>query len=434
MKVFLVNDSTSNPNWGDRAAATALKMMLSARGAELCAVLSEDDLKWTKYHVSSIPPQRPNGKRLQRVAELFLPPIVAKLAAMLSRELSNFRVFDKTLSSADDLEICANYFQRHRAEFPILNQAIESCDAVVIHGDGAMVGDGRLPRSQLFIAYLAKRVFSKPVALVNHTADFDHDPLRAMARIVYPMLDDVLFRDITSVLRCNEFVAGEYAADTAFLFEPADPRILKDIHNRPTYYDVWPDEANFDPARPYICIGGSSKKLARGPEDLPMMVDQFTRLVSAIRSTYSGQVVLTTSAVRDEKILRPVAHRLGLPLVGNRISVQQAVDIVGNAEAYIGGRWHPSIFALRGGVPLVPLSSKTFKIDALVEMAGLNTPVFDVMDLDNNTAGILEQLGIALGEGKEERERRKNWARQQADSCWNNVRMVWAVSGWTRTQ
>lgn len=364
---------------------------------------------------------------LSRVVELFLPPVVPKLASRLRRKVTNRLVFDPVPASADELESCTEYFRRQPARFPGLYQAIQSCDAVVMHGDGAMVGESRMARSMLFIAYVAKTVFFKPVAIVNHTADFDHKSLRAMARVVYPMLDEVLFREMASVLRCGDFVAGEYAGDSAFIFEAADSRVLNGVHNRPNYYDVWPDEASFDPSRPYVCIGGSSK-LNVDPEKRAVIRDQFARLVSSVRSVYGGQIVLTASDLRDEQILRPLARRLGMPLVGLRISVQQAVDIIGNAQAYIGGRWHPSIFALRGGVPLVSLSSKTFKIDALVEMAGLNTPVFDVLDLDANIAGILDQLGRALSEEEEERETRKSWAREQAKSCWNNVRMIGDLS------
>ena len=35
MKVLFVNDSTSNPNWGDRAAAIALRMLIASLGGRI---------------------------------------------------------------------------------------------------------------------------------------------------------------------------------------------------------------------------------------------------------------------------------------------------------------------------------------------------------------------------------------------------------------
>ena len=41
--------------------------------------------------------------------------------------------------------------------WPSLVGAIRAADVAVIHGDGAMVGNGIIPRTDLFLAYLAKR-------------------------------------------------------------------------------------------------------------------------------------------------------------------------------------------------------------------------------------------------------------------------------------
>jgi signal transduction histidine kinase len=46
--------------------------------------------------------------------------------------------------------------------------------------------------------------------------------------------------------------------------------------------------------------------------------------------------------------------------------VQQAVDILGHSDAYVGGRWHTAIFALRGGAPVVPFSAKQSKMQGLI--------------------------------------------------------------------
>jgi hypothetical protein len=257
------------------------------------------------------------------------------------------------------------------------------------------------------------------VILINHTTDFSHPELARMAAEVYPRLDDVTYRDQTSAQLCQGRWPGRYAADTAFQFAPAERAAWTALAARPTYFDIWPDEAAFDPAQPYICLGGSSIYSFDGPPTA--YIAGFMTLAQHLRTRYPGQIVLTASDGKDQTLLRPVARALGLPLVGLTIPVQQAVDIVGNAQAYVGGRWHPAIFALRGGAPVIPLSSKTFKIQALVAMAGLPTTTFNALDLAGEKEGIGRALLEAVQQGEPLRQRLRLWAQQQAENSWDNL-------------
>ena len=149
----------------------------------------------------------------------------------------------------------------------------------------------------------------------------------------------------------------------------------------------------------------------------------FSVLIQDLKSCYSGQVVLTVSAVRDEWFLRKVAMEQDLPVVGLRTPVQQAVDIVGNAEAYVGGRWHPSIFALSGGTPVVALSAKTFKMQALMQMCGLHSP-YNALALEQHTDKIIAQLFAYINKGSSLREKLKAWAREQETLSWRNIAYI----------
>jgi polysaccharide pyruvyl transferase WcaK-like protein len=198
------------------------------------------------------------------------------------------------------------------------------------------------------------------------------------------------------------------------------------VAQRPTFFDVWPDQAQFNPAEPYICIGGSSIYHYSKSYDAER---GFSKLINHIRSIYSGQIVLTASDARDQTIYRPIAKRLNLPLVGVSTPVQQAVDIVGNAQAYIGGRWHSSIFALRGGTPVVPLSSLTFKMEALSQMAGLPSVVFGALDLEHQKVAIGQQLQSYLEQGQELRDTLSIWAEKEALNSWENVAYLKSMGG-----
>ena len=151
------------------------------------------------------------------------------------------------------------------------------------------------------------------------------------------------------------------------------------------------------------------------------IINGLSRLIDHIGSIYSGQIVLAVSDICDQKFFRPIAKCFNLPLIGLTTPVQQAVDIIGNAEIYIGGRWHPSIFALRGGAPIIPLSSKTFKMQALAQMAGLSPHVFDALNLVNEKDAICKQLLSYLEQGDEIKFALRKWAEKECENSWDNV-------------
>ena len=423
VKILFINDSSSNPNWGDRAAAIAIKRMIVDLGGTIIGVITEDELRESRFFQDRVDKREAvDGTRsLRDWIKLFLPPAALKL-----REKLLARLKGGDGDEADPIPLTFEGFESQiervlsdRVTFGGLFDAIVQADLVVIHGDGCMVGNGVIPRSELFLAYMIKKRFQKPVILINHTTDFSHPDLNRMAEAVYPLLDDVTYRDQTSAELCRDRWPGRYAADTAFQFAPADRAAWASLAGRPTYFDVWPDQASFDPGSPYICLGGSSIYSFAGPPT--NIIDGFMALVRHLQTIYKGQIVLATSDWKDQVLLRPVARSLELPLVGLTIPVQQAVDIIGNAQAYVGGRWHSAIFALRGGVPVIPLSSKTFKMEALIGMAGLPVTAFNALDLSNEKEAIGGALRDLVKEDDKLRQRLRHWATQQAESSWDNL-------------
>jgi hypothetical protein len=420
MKVVFINDSTSNANWGDRAAAVSLMAMIDDVGGDILSSVTERDLKATSLGGgvarAAVRP-RVGVTGLRR----FVPPFLLEIRRRRTRASASSRggLIPRSWS---EFESAAAAVLGPRRPWPELIDAIRTCDVVVIHGDGGMEGNGVLPRTVLFLAYLTKRYLDKPVMIVNHTADFDHADLRTSAQHVYPLLDDVVFRDRVSVERCAEFCDGRFVPDSAFTFHPIDRSHWLPVASRPTYFDVWPDTASFDPARPYICVGGSS--ILGGGRDVQVIGDRFAVLIRHLQSVFSGQIVLTASDLVDEPIMRSLAGGLGLPLVGVTTPIQQAVDIIGNAEAYVGGRWHPSIFALRGGTPILPLSSKTFKMQALADSAGMSGRVFDALTVDQEAESIGRALLDVVDQGDELRRRLRTWAEGQAELAVGNVRYL----------
>lgn len=420
MNVLLINDSTTNANWGDRAAAISLMAMIAASGGRIAHAVTEDELRFSAFRKTPSLPDGGSQNRVREIVRRCIPPILLSIRRRVLSSRDHAGASRLIPERWEDFEESARAVWREQGYgWPDLLRAIDSADVAVIHGNGAMEGNGIIPRTDLFLTYLVKKHFGKPIIIVNHTADFDHPELRRMAESVYPLFDDVVYRDPISAERYESMCGGRFATDTAFWFEPAERQAWATLAGRPTYFDVWPHKAQFDPSQPYLCLGGSS--ILWSGWNLAGMVRDFTALIGAIQAAYEGQVVLTASDLPEEKIFEPIAAQLNLPLVGVTTPVQQAVDIVGNADAYVTGRWHPGIFALRGGVPVIALSSKTFKMQSLMRAAGLPETTFDALRLAGEQASLILLLKQHLDAGPELRERLRTWAAQEAENSWDNV-------------
>lgn len=420
MNILFINDATSNSNWGDRAAAFSLKEMVVQAGGSISGIVTEEALARTQF--GEPPEGLHSGHELRAILRSLIPPAVlnARRGVFKGELTGSKRVIPERWEGF-----------RHAADVVMastdgawrwLRAAIAEAQLVVIHGDGAMTGAGIIPRTDLFLAYLAHERLQTPVILVNHSADFDRPELRRMAEHVYPLLSDVVFRDPVSAARWGHLGGGRFAGDSAFTFTPAERDAWVALAGRPTYFDVWPDSARFDPAAPYLCVGGSSiQSTAWNP---PELARSYAALIARLRTVYGGQILLTVSGLQELEAFRPLARELGLPLISPTIPVQQAVDILGNADAYVGGRWHSAIFALRGGAPVVPFSAKQGKMGSLMQAADLPAAEFDAFAVGRDRDAIADALRSLLDAGAGLRSRLRTWADGMAATSWENVAYV----------
>ena len=420
MKVLFVNDSTTSSSWGGRGATVPLRMMIAQSGGDIVRTITIDDLINSSLDLSA--PTAPKGtaeRNYKEIVRLFVPPVLLQARRAALQRCGVIREDASIPGSWADYGRCVDKVIGKDTPWPGLLKAIEDVDVAVVHGDGDISGTFVVPRTLLFLSFLIKKYFKKPVIMIDHSADLDHPDLLRVAREVYPLFDDVVFRDPVSLQQCKTLCKGRFAADTAFWFRPAPRETWTPISGRSTYFDVWPDTAPFDPSEPYLCVGGSS--IFHEAKDRDSVVNGYGLLIQHLRSMYSGKIVLTVSDALDQPIFRALAQRFQLPLIGITTPIQQAVDILGNADAYIGGRWHASIFALRGGTPLLALSSQTFKMRALTDMTGWSPATFDARELGHETRAIGRQLSQLLEQGRDLRSRLCAWADEMAESSWGNV-------------
>jgi polysaccharide pyruvyl transferase WcaK-like protein len=421
MNVLFINDSTSNANWGDRAAAISLRKMITESGGNIIEAISEEELGCSSFlNKSGIDEGGLHTHKyvFKETLKLFIPPLFLKIRQKLLSNANPLASDDIIPKKWEEFDPHFKYVISNKHVYSDLLNAVEKSDLLVIHGDGCMTGCGRIPRTELFLTYIAKKHFGKPVIIVNHTADFSNQVLNKIAQEVYPLFDDVVYRDTISVERNRNLCKGRFAPDSAYYFKPISKADWLTVAQRFTYFDVWPDTAHFKPAEPYICIGGSGIYYYNRNYDAVL---GFSLLVEHIRSIYPGQIVLTVSDLRDKDIFRPIAKHFNLPLIALTTPVQQSVDIIGNAEAYIGGRWHPSIFALRGGTPIIPISTNTFMMQALAEMSSSSPVAFDALNLEQNKEAIGRQLKSNLEHGNDLRVKLRTWAEREAERSWDNI-------------
>lgn len=426
MNVLLINDSSSNPNWGDRAASIALREILHTRGATMCISISETALSQVQYFRFSSASNQVSSRKgvATKAIHLLLPPLFMRISDQFSRlwkrKEDNMAIPTAWNRYGETVE----RWMRDKDNWIELRRKLESADVVIIHGDGAISSRSNIAFSILFLAYIAKIVMGKPVGIINHTVDPSDDNLDVIVRNLYPSLDEILFRETRSVERCKDFCNGRYVPDTGFWFSPALKCAWLQLVGRTNYMNIWPYQFEFDPTIPYICIGGSSLFYPITSEQISGLQRGYFALTEKIREFWKGQIVFVASDIRDEDILRPVASFYKAPFLPVITPVQQAVDVLGHSAAYIGGRWHSGIFALRGGAPVISLASKTFKMSALCEMAGLDDKPVNAYELENSAAEIASRLCDLLKEGDLLRERLFLWAEKQAIAVTENASLL----------
>ena len=348
VEVLFVIDSTSNSNWGDRAAAFSLKAMVAEAGAGISGIVTEEDLARTQFgeplkdHHSSA-----HGRRA--ILRSMIPPVI-----LVARR----RVFKDVDLTADNRVIPERWEDFGRAAdfviaspdgpWPWLRAAIRQADLVSstamapwqakgsCHGPTSSWPTWRMSAW----THPSSSSITAPTSTGRSSAD-GRARLSALCRCCLPRpgLGHPVGAPWRWMLRSRQRVlvhpcrAGRVGAPCR------TPHLLRRLAGH----------GAVRPGGPLFCLGGSSlHSTAWRPLELAR---SYAALVARLRTVYGGQILLTCSGLQELEAFRPLARELGLPLISPTIPVQQAVDILGNADAYVGGRWHSAIFALRGGAP-----------------------------------------------------------------------------------
>lgn len=385
--VLLAGDTAHRSNWGCRATTAGLRALIESCDARIDYTM--DMIQWPAY----------------------------------LGESADARIADGT---PDDLERFAEMLAA-RPDAPAA-QALRRCDVVVLNGEGAFLNFTAAGRRLLALAFAARTVFDKPCILVNQTADLRDPRFLALAERVYPLLDDVLFRERISLresgaIRDVRGLPQGFAADAIHILKPGSEQAWRETARRPGAFAAYPDVVlPLDLMVPYIVLGGSARFRFQPRGDHDSLAD-YVGLARALSRRMP--VVIVAIEHQEEAYLRAAAEETGCGFVGPGLSVPQAVDLVGHAALYVGGRWHTALKALMGGGPVVMLETNSrYKTRGLLDLFGLDQPEIDFYEAGSALPAILDEVDAALGRGEAERRRIRDISDRMATSARDNVRFL----------
>lgn len=379
MDVYFVNDTSSGLNWGSQATTRSLRSLIKNSGGKITG---------TSYKSSLRTPERTYNRQTVTHSVGVVPDIVINsiqrdpVAAYRSLERVG-DVIPRTYDQFDkfaEMVLSSGCFTREV-------QKIKSSDVVVINGEGLTYSsDDRCTRSLFFIAYLAKNRLNTDCIMTNHTLDITDNKLHDMVENIYPLLDDVVFREPVSARKYSHLCSGyRVSADPGFGYDVTiDADELKsDI--RSDKINIRPySQQRFDPTEPYICVAGNSSY----PTKSKYNTDGYFELCKELQKI-TQNILLVVTAEADEKLLVKIAEELQLPIAGLHTSIPHSIALVANADVYIGGRYHPTVFAAKGGVPIIPFKPNTHKIEGVLELLELDIEEFDPFEIKENIPDIL---------------------------------------------
>ncbi len=414
--VFFIGDTSRGTNWGSQATSMALREFITEYA----------NIQSTEYthNLSGY-----NSARCFHNNQSFLKYMFRNFGeAALEKDIKEVgrTILEYQDSVPRTVEEFSRFFTKARNNTVLQKELkkIRNSDMVVVNGEGLMWKAGRFARTSLFLLYVAKKLYGKECYLVNTTIGFEDPIFVDMLKHVLPEIDEVIFREpISGELYDQEIQSDNYrvAADAAFThLNTIDSKaFIESVNNNKV--NIMPfGTANFDPSEPYVCVAGSSIYAIK--QNTP--VEEYYSKLCEELNDLNAQIVLVVSADKDDKFLREVSTRQGLPLIGLSTSTFQAVNLLANAEAYIGGRYHPSIFSILGGTPIIPFEANTHKIESLLKLVGTERKVYSFDKINEYTTDIYNEVEEILTGSYEDTSEYRYRAEELSNIATENVHFL----------
>jgi hypothetical protein len=409
MRLTIVADNSTSPNWGCRATSFALRELLSRDHA----IVGTIDRTLLKAPFTTKARVRPD----------LHATIVAKLRRERLRRLPGigalaFGAIDflgETHSPSHAIAADAELLWASRKTSPKANALIaqiEPCDAIVVNGEGEMIFSSPARDSllqTLTICALARKmgkhvfwlngmVSSAPDSAVNNeTVEVARQVLGGAT---------IAVRDSLSLDAAEELLPGmvhRWFPDALFkwsLHFAGEAALAYDSSRLTAWFDRTGTARPKCTDRPYLVLSGSSQSA----RDQKRAADCYTDLATRLESL--GLPLLLVETCVGDIFLREVARRTGLPCLSVDAPIMAGAALLANARAFVSGRWHPGILASLGGTPGVFMGSNSHKTAALQHMLEYPNPVEYSAFPDSDTIdNIVRDTADVLAQGQELRTR-----------------------------
>lgn len=428
MRLTLVADNSTSPNWGCRATSFALREVLSTRH-EIVGSIDRDLLKAPL----TVGGRLPVGLHEQLVRRLRRPrvgrvPVLGRLA---------FGAIDaggQYFPPSHDIEADAEMLwdlRENSAKAQRLIAEIAPCDAIVVNGEGEMIFSTPARDSllqTLAICALARRM-GKGIFWINGMISLDPaSPFNVETRDAAQQAlrgAKIATRDDRSLALAQDILPGMVSAsfpDALFTWSPFYRR------NAALAYDASRLIPAFDrtaTSRPkctddaYIALSGSSQSA----KNQKKATESYTQLAQALTSL--GLPVLLVETCVGDVFLRDVARKTGLPRLGVNAPIMAGAAVMANARAFVSGRWHPGIMAALGGTPSVFMSSNSHKTAALQDMLGYPAAhEYSAFPSATDIDRIVADTKMLLAQGADRRRQIAETAAERAEEAWDMLQVL----------
>lgn len=394
IKAFFVNDTRTQCNIGCRVTSEQLLSLMHSSAAEVFYALSLKEI-YCLYYI---------------------------LCAKLGKKYLQFQDFDRAFYLIQEEEIMNDaYFKKI-----ILN--LQICDVVLLNGEGGIYDLQPKGVMTLFIAYIAKVKFDKIVALVNHTTDISHPIMKEIVANVYPVLDNIVYREnisFSTVSKEIQLKNSYLGADAAFnIVNSKDFSKIKD-YNPENYRGIYPEEGFSMPSKkPIVCISGSSILFRKDrPKPQYPVISGISELVSLLRNK-NIEVIFLAADASDYKLLKPVSVYSKVPIISASTPTFDNLGLLSNVDCVISGRWHLSILSCCVGTPIILGDANTLKTKALHEIFGLNIPMFSYLDLKSYLKTMSDSVEKVVEEARVIRPKIESLACANAKKALLNVKIL----------
>ena len=412
MSAVFVRDNYDKDNWGGRGTSTALRQIVA-----------------TKHRIELSTPASVFARRY-REARLLPSVIYDRICGKLHRQRvvntpvagtaidHALRVFGDPSPFSHDIESNVAVLQRISPAYPQLEKllnAIDRSDSLMINleGDGIFT---RRPRHTLIMALsLAQAAIErgKKVHMLNGMLSAQPDGYINRATLeaatgVLARCDSVVLREEESLAFAREnmpSVTAVVRADALFSWRdwfsfPQDLSQGPDRSHLSVYFDGWNGSIVDRLAQPYIAVGGSSA----AAWNQKSATRSYEHLITRLKSLGLPLVVVQTCA--GDAFLENIAKSQSVDFLPTRTPLPAAVAVLGNAQCFVSGRWHPSIMASLNGTPCVMLGSNSHKTMSLQHQLGYQDPqVFPAIPSHRDVEDIVAKTEATLQNSREERAR-----------------------------